>query len=170
MVAWALLSIKRSFPHSWPCSQTFSHPQHLWAWASLWILPRSASMPLALMWSRNMTLLTTFIPRSWIYPLSEVENKAIKDYMAEKVRQDRITWSAYHASASYFFWVDSDPASTTTDASLTQSLVFILYLNFQITFRPGSKNGKANALSRCFAPPEAIRVPESIFPSNNMAL
>lgn len=42
--------------------------------------------------------------------------------------------------------------------------LFFTHLNFSITFRPVSKNTKANALSRYYLAPEPVENPEAVLP------
>lgn len=43
-----------------------------------------------------------------------------------------------------------------------------MHFHFQITYRPGSKNGEANVLSHCYTASKAMEVLQPIVPSSLM--
>ncbi|KAI2658603.1 Transposon Tf2-8 polyprotein [Labeo rohita] len=98
-------------------------------------------------------------PRCHLYSLSATEHQAMEEYVAEGFRAGTIRPSSSPAAAGFFFVKKKDgglrPCNLTVirqtkqlNPRQAQWALFFEHFNFHLSYWPGSKNAKADAISR----------------------
>uniref|UniRef100_A0A8K9XLT0 Gypsy retrotransposon integrase-like protein 1 n=2 Tax=Oncorhynchus mykiss TaxID=8022 RepID=A0A8K9XLT0_ONCMY len=152
---------------------------------------RATSLPPHRSYDCSIDLLPgTTPPRGRLYSLSAPERKALEDYLSVALDAGTIVPSSSPAGAGFFFVKKKDgslrpcidyrglnditvknryPLPLMSSAfEILQGARFFARFEFVISYRPGSKNTKPDALSRLFSSSVASTDPEGILPEGRV--